>query len=151
VIRLEVHHQYGAYPVCIGDNLLADPVSLIPARLQNVRGCIVSDRTVMALFGNRVTHALANGGINLLPPFSFAPGERSKSMLTYQRLIRHLSKISMSRNDVIIALGGGVTGDLAGFAAATFMRGVPFIQCPTTLLAQVDASVGGKTGINLPL
>lgn len=150
MITLEVHHQNGQYPIYIGDSLLYGLADRIPDNLRTSRACIVSDRTVWNHFGSIVTRAL-DQQIPIRTPFVFAPGERSKSMRTYQRLLNHLCSIGMSRNDFIIALGGGVTGDLAGFAAATFMRGIPFIQIPTTLLAQVDSAVGGKTGVNVSM
>src|SRR5437899_10392238 len=77
-------------------------------------------------------------------------GERHKSLRSFEEALNFLSESSLERNDAVVALGGGVVGDLAGFAAATYLRGIDFIQVPTTLLAQVDASVGGKTGIDLP-
>lgn len=146
----KVSHKHGTYPVCIGENLLPNLSEYIPDSLARSRACIVSDRCVAWHYLKTVETAFINSRITLLPPFQFHPGERSKSMATFSRLLNHLLSIGMSRNDFIIALGGGVTGDLAGFAAATFMRGIPFIQLPTSLLAQADSSIGGKTAINLP-
>ncbi|HPQ38774.1 MAG TPA: 3-dehydroquinate synthase [bacterium] len=149
MIRLNVRHQNGTYPIFIGLSLLDHLSDYIPADLRTARGCIVADRTVWTQYGSTVTETTGRS-VSLLEPFVFNPGERSKSLQTYRRLLDHLCFVGMSRHDFIIALGGGVTGDLAGFAAATFMRGIPFLQLPTTLLAQVDSSVGGKTAINLP-
>ena len=80
----------------------------------------------------------------------FPAGEETKSLSSYERLLSFLTENKYSRSDCLIALGGGVTGDLTGFAAASYQRGIPYIQVPTTLLAAVDSSVGGKTAVNLP-
>lgn len=110
---------------------------------------IISDRRVAGLYGAQVMKALEEAGYR---PALLAvpPGERSKSWPTVQRLARELLSRGAHRQSALIALGGGVVGDLTGFLASIFMRGVPFVQVPTTLLAMVDASIGGKTAINLP-
>lgn len=110
---------------------------------------IVSDRRVAGLYGTQVIKALEEAGYRpaLL---SVPPGERTKSWPTVHRLARQLLARGAHRQTTLIALGGGVVGDLTGFLASIFMRGVPFVQVPTTLLAMVDASIGGKTAINLP-
>ena len=110
---------------------------------------IVTDNTVNQLYGDTVIENLKDNGYTV-SIFSIAPGEQSKTVQTYLSLIDFLSKQQISRTDYIVALGGGVVGDIAGFAAATYLRGMKFVQVPTTLLAQVDSSVGGKTGVDLP-
>ena len=110
---------------------------------------LVTDDTVRALYASRVLESLARAGISA-ELFSVSPGEGAKSLSVYARLLSFLSEQHMTRTDVLAALGGGVVGDLTGFAAATFQRGIRFVQIPTTLLADVDSSVGGKTAVNLP-
>lgn len=93
-------------------------------------------------------HALTRAGFRVVT-FTYPGGEHCKTLATYTALLDFLAAHRLSRSDLIVALGGGVTGDLAGFAAATYQRGIPFVQVPTTLLAAVDSSVGGKTAVNL--
>ena len=137
------------YEVLIGSGLLptiADHVR----KMKNVQTvCIVSDTNVWPLYGNTVEHALLDQGFHVFP-FIFEAGEASKNAETYLKLLNTLAENHLTRTDLIVALGGGVVGDLAGFAAATYLRGIPYIQVPTTLLAAVDSSVGGKTAIDLP-
>ena len=109
---------------------------------------IVSDDTVYALYGERTVKALEKAGYRV-HSFTFPAGEGSKNLSTYADVLHFLGEHRFSRSDVVVALGGGVVGDLAGFAAATILRGVDFVQIPTTLLAQVDSSVGGKVAIDL--
>lgn len=109
---------------------------------------VISDETVFALYGERVLNSLCSAGFRTVS-FTFVPGEQSKSMATYERILHFLSESRITRSDVLIALGGGIVGDITGFAAVTYQRGVRFVQIPTTLLAAVDSSVGGKTAINL--
>jgi len=115
----------------------------------NSNALIVSDSTVFDLYGDRAYYALKDGGLTAAA-FVFAPGEFSKCREVLEQGYDACFDSDISRASPIIALGGGVVGDLAGYLAATYMRGVPFIQVPTTLLAQVDSSVGGKTAINHP-
>lgn len=114
-----------------------------------IRAVLVSDDTVYALYGKRVTASLSAAGLTV-SAFVFPHGEAQKSPETLLSLWRFMAKESITRTDVTVALGGGVTGDLAGFAAATYLRGIPVFQIPTTLLAMVDSSVGGKTAVDLP-
>ena len=104
---------------------------------------IVSDNTVYALYGERTVKALEKAGYRVRS-FVFPAGEGSKNLSTYADVLHFLGEHRFSRSDVVVALGGGVVGDLAGFAAATYQRGMGFAQIPTTLLAAVDSSVGGK-------
>ena len=109
---------------------------------------LVSDDRVAALYGDRVEASLRAAGYAVLR-FVFPHGEVSKNAETYLSLLNFLAEHRVTRSDAIVALGGGVVGDLAGFAAATFLRGIAYVQIPTTLLAMVDSSVGGKTAIDL--
>jgi 3-dehydroquinate synthase len=108
---------------------------------------IVSTPTVEALYGARVARSLRRAGLRT-HRFLIGDGERYKTLRTAESLLTYLIQQRVERSDVIVALGGGVVGDLAGFVAATYLRGIRFIQVPTTLLAQIDSSVGGKTGVN---
>ena len=109
---------------------------------------IVAGENVFPLYGARVKNSLEAAGLRV-ESFVIRPGECSKTLETYGRLLRFLSVQHLTRSDVLIALGGGIVGDLTGFAAATYQRGIDFVQVPTTLLAMVDSSVGGKTAVNL--
>jgi 3-dehydroquinate synthase len=112
------------------------------------RAALITNRTVFELYGDRATRSLKREfSLNC---WLIGDGERHKSFRTLERAIQFLSDAGLERSDVVIALGGGVVGDLAGFAASIYLRGLAFVQVPTTLLAQIDSSVGGKTGINLP-
>ena len=113
------------------------------------RHFLISDQRVARLYGAEVVSALAAAGLEPVL-LTTAPGERAKSWPVIQRLARELLERGAHRGSALIALGGGVVGDLTGFLASIFMRGLPFIQIPTTLLAMVDAAIGGKTAINLP-
>ena len=108
---------------------------------------VISDETVMELHGLKLQNLLEGCNMNVIT-ITLEPGEQSKSRERYIDIIDHLLSIPIDRTTPIIAFGGGVVGDLAGFVAATLFRGVPFIQIPTTLIAQVDSAIGGKTGIN---
>ena len=110
---------------------------------------LVSETAVYPLFGQVAEKSLADAGFQV-KSFVFPAGEASKCADTYMKLLAFLARNHLTRTDAIVALGGGVVGDLAGFAAATYLRGIRFVQVPTTLLAAVDSSVGGKTAIDLP-
>lgn len=139
----------GSYCVHIGAGLLADLGAQVQTIAKGRTAVIVSDDTVNALYGDRAEVSLAQTGFTVRR-FVFPHGESSKNGTTYLNLLQFLAEQSVTRSDLLVALGGGVTGDLTGFAAATFLRGIRFVQVPTTLLAAVDSSVGGKTGIDLP-
>ena len=132
-----------SYPIYIGGGLLEQAEELLRP-LGVGRWAIVCDDTVAALYGAPLARRTG------WPLATFPAGEGSKSLEEYDRLCRRLVQLGLTRSDGILALGGGVTGDLAGFAAATLLRGVALVQAPTTLLAQVDSAVGGKTGLDLP-
>lgn len=137
------------YDVIIGRGLLGEAGALIAPLFKGKRLALVTDSNVAPLYAEPVTAALDSAGFTVYR-FTFPAGETSKCMRTYAELLDFLAENRLSRTDGIVALGGGVVGDLAGFAAATYLRGVGFVQIPTTLLAAVDSSVGGKTGIDLP-
>ena len=113
------------------------------------RAALITNKTVFELYGDRATQSLKSAGLSV-DHWLIGEGERHKSFRSLERAIEFLSDAGLERSDVVIALGGGVVGDVAGFAASIYLRGIAFVQVPTTLLAQIDSSVGGKTGINLP-
>ncbi len=137
------------YNVIIGDGLISTLGNMTADLISGRKATIVSDNNVWSFFGEAVTKSLENAGFTS-NHFLISPGESSKNTTNYLALIDHLCHNELTRSDCIIALGGGVVGDLAGFAAATYLRGIAYVQVPTSLLAMVDSSVGGKTGIDLP-
>lgn len=137
-----------SYPIHIGAGLLRDVGSLCAAQLTGRRVVIVADAKVAALYAAPLEASLAAAGFTH-QRVDVPSGEGSKSFATLDWLMNELLALKPDRHTVLVALGGGVIGDLCGFAASILLRGVPFVQVPTTLLAQVDSSVGGKTGINL--
>lgn len=138
-----------SYPIHIGAGLVAR-ADLILAHLKAPMAAIVSNETIAPLYLASLSGALRAKGVRVTE-IILPDGEEYKNWQTLNRIFDALLENRCERATTIIALGGGVIGDLAGFAAASYQRGVPFIQVPTTLLAQVDSSVGGKTGINHPL
>lgn len=138
-----------SYDVRIGRGLLDDCGRQIAERVHCASAAVVADDTVYALYGERVCASLEAAGIRTVC-YVFPHGEKSKNLLEYAKILNFLAENRVTRADALIALGGGVTGDLGGFAAATYLRGIPFVQLPTTLLAAVDSSVGGKTAVDLP-
>jgi shikimate kinase/3-dehydroquinate synthase len=145
--RLAVNLSSGGYDVVIGDGLLARAGAYLAPLLPQKRAVVVTDETVAAHHLPALRAGLAETAIET-SEIVVRPGEASKSLDTFTQVVDRLLTAKVERRTAVIALGGGVVGDLAGFAAATTMRGLPFVQMPTTLLAQVDSSVGGKTGIN---
>ncbi len=135
------------YDIKIGPGLLQTLGQEVSALGKAKKVAIVSDSTVFPLYGSAVKAALADFETC---EFVFPAGEKSKNPAVYLELLSFLAENRLTRSDILVALGGGVVGDLAGFAAATYLRGIPFVQVPTTLLAAVDSSVGGKTAIDLP-
>ena len=113
------------------------------------RAMIVSETNVFPIYGERLKASLEKAGIHTAE-FVFEAGEPQKQLSTVMQIYEALAENDFTRSDIIVTLGGGVAGDMGGFAAATFLRGIDFVQVPTSLLAQVDASVGGKTGVDLP-
>ena len=111
---------------------------------------LVTDSNVDRLYGDAAVRRLEESTGLRVERIVFPAGERSKTLETYAELVRGLAALGLARSDFVVALGGGVVGDLAGFAAATYMRGIGVVQVPTTLLAMVDSSIGGKTGVDVP-
>ena len=146
---LTVDLDHRSYPIHIGTNLLERADLLLPVLAQK-KAAIVTNTTVAPLYLDRLRNALEGKGIESIPVI-LPDGEQFKNWETLNLIYDALLENRCERSTTIIALGGGVIGDISGFAAATYQRGVPFIQIPTTLLAQVDSSVGGKTAINHPL
>lgn len=137
------------YDIRIGTGLLKEAGPAAKKISGGVRAAVVTDSNVAPLYAALVRESLESAGFEA-PLFVFPAGEGSKSHRTLLDIYNFLAENRVTRTDLIVALGGGVAGDMAGFAAATFLRGVDFIQIPTTLLAQIDASVGGKTAVDLP-
>lgn len=142
-------HASKEYLVKIGAHLLPALGQEAAAIVKGRRAAVVSDSNVWPFYGETVEKSLVNSGFRTVS-FVFPSGESSKNGETYLQLLGFLAENQLTRSDCIIALGGGVVGDLAGFAAATYLRGIAYIQVPTSLLAMVDSSVGGKTAIDLP-
>ncbi len=138
-----------SYNVQIGSGLLDEVGALIRPLFAGEKVMVVTDDKVGPLYVKRVIDSLKSCDLQTYSYMS-PEGEIHKSLHSVERLYRLLHQMQLTRQDLIISLGGGVIGDLVGFVAATYMRGMPYVQIPTTLLAQVDASVGGKTAINLP-
>lgn len=134
------------YTVTIGSGALARIGELVESAARAHRYAVVSDRTVAPLYAQRVAHALGPAA----ELFTVEPGEQAKTRESWASLTDAMLGADFGRDTTIVAVGGGVVGDLAGFVAATFMRGVTLVQVPTTLLAMVDASVGGKVGVDTP-
>lgn len=137
------------YDVLVGRSLLGDAGKLIKEIVGACRAAIISDSHVWPLYGSVLEDSLHSCAIPAVS-FVFSAGESSKNAETYLQILNFLAHEQITRSDVIIALGGGVVGDMAGFVAATYLRGISFVQIPTSLLAMVDSSVGGKTAIDLP-
>jgi len=149
-LRVRLPALRHTYEIRIGPGLLSEIGSRARASLSPDAGriAVISNQTVFDLFGEKVTKSLRRAGFSSVH-WLMKDGERFKSLSSLEQALTFLSQAGLERSDAVVALGGGVVGDLAGFAAATYLRGVAFIQAPTTLLAQIDASVGGKTAVNL--
>jgi 3-dehydroquinate synthase len=144
---LEVTHPTGRYPIHVWNTALSDTGRLLRESGLSGKVAIITNGTVDALYGRQVLSSLADAGFEAFV-YRVPDGESFKTLSTvstvYDRLIEH----ELDRNSTIVALGGGVMGDMAGFAAATYLRGVPLVQVPTTLLAMIDASLGGKVAVD---
>lgn len=138
-----------SYPIHIGSQILAQAELILP-HLKRKQVAIVTNTTVAPLYLDALAQSLQAAGVSVIP-IVLPDGEAYKNSDTLNLIYDALLQNRCERSTTLIALGGGVIGDLTGYAAATYLRGVPFIQVPTTLLSQVDSSVGGKTGINHPL
>lgn len=149
-VQVRLRPRQENYEIKIGPNLIAGLGREARACLGPIarRVALISNRTVFSLFGQQATRSLQAADFDV-SHWLMKEGERHKSLRSFEQALAFLRESRLERNDWVVALGGGVVGDLAGFAAATYLRGISFIQVPTTLLAQIDASVGGKTGVNL--
>ncbi len=147
--QLQVGLGDRAYPIFIGKGLLGEVGGDLQKRAVAKRYMVIADDRVAALYGEPLLASLRASGF-AVDLIEFPHGEGSKHLATVTDLARSLAQRNVDRKDGLIALGGGVTGDITGFLAAIYMRGIPFVQVPTTLLAQVDSSVGGKTGVDIP-
>jgi 3-dehydroquinate synthase len=144
---VEVHVKPRPYPVFIGVGLFGDLGSRVRNSVAGKRALVITDETVGPLHAQPAVASMRAAGFET-QLVTVPPGEHTKSLEWVARLYDKLAEFRMDRTCPVLALGGGVVGDLAGFAAATWMRGLPFVQCPTTIVSDVDASVGGKTGVN---
>lgn len=138
-----------SYEICIENGLFCQSGNLLCQMTVSKKTVVVTDETVDALYGESFVMNLTAAGFQVAKMI-IPPGEASKSLAMLEKLYHAFLKAKLTRADLVIAFGGGVVGDLTGFAAATYLRGIPYVQIPTTLLAQIDSSVGGKTAINLP-
>ena len=150
--RLEVKTESDCYSILIGEKLFSASTTRteLERHLRDRTCLLITDDTVGSLYGTRLLRIIREAGARDCNVVSFSPGEPSKTLDSIARICREAVRVGLDRNSRIVALGGGVVGDMAGFAAAVYMRGIPFIQVPTTLLAMVDSSVGGKTAVDLP-
>lgn len=148
-IQVQAGGQARGYPIRVRQGIRRSLPQMIPAHAKAHRYAVIADETVAELYGEAIVEGLTEAGKTAVL-FSFPPGEASKNREEWTRLTAAMLKAGFGRDSAVVALGGGVTGDLAGFVAATFMRGIPLIQVPTSLVAMIDSSVGGKTGIDVP-
>lgn len=149
MLKLDVNLPHFKYPVYIGKGLINSVSELLKDHVNPINAAIVSDENVWRLYGASLTAELKRAGF-AAEKIILPPGEQSKSFETLQFIYNKLIEFNITKSDCIIAFGGGVIGDAAGFAAATYLRGVPFVQIPTSLISQVDSSIGGKVAVNLP-
>ncbi len=146
---LRVNLEEKSYDIIIGKNIIQEAGSYVKKVFQGSKICIITDDNVNKIWGDKVKESLEAAGFTV-SVFQFNHGESNKNITTVLDAYSFLLNFKITRSDLVIGLGGGVVGDLAGFVASTFLRGVSFVQIPTTLLSQVDSSVGGKVGIDLP-
>ncbi len=147
--NIRVNLDEKSYNIIIGHNILDDLCDKIKDMTKSNKIMIITDDNIEKLYLKKVSDILVKGGYEV-SSFAFEHGEKSKNLDTCQRAYEKLIEKKFSRSDLIIAFGGGVVGDLAGFVASTYLRGIDFIQIPTSLLAMVDSSVGGKVAVDLP-
>lgn len=145
---IRVQAQNGTYDVIIDRGLLSRVGALLSERIESRRALLVCDDVTASLYSGTVTASLEAAGFDIAT-FVFSHGETNKTWNMVGEMLEKAASANLTRSDFFIALGGGICGDMAGFAAAVYLRGVPFVQIPTTLLAAVDASVGGKAGVDL--
>lgn len=145
IIRVNASQKYD---VLVGKDLLDNAGSICAERIGARRGVIITDSNVDALYSDRLIASLSIAGFKI-DKFVFEAGEKSKNSKTLIDILEFMASMHLTRSDCVFALGGGVVGDVAGFSSAIYLRGIKFIQIPTTLLAATDSSVGGKTGVDL--
>ena len=138
----------GEYDVIIASGLLSQVGEMLKTIAPFDTVAVITDDVVDALYSKTVVQSIISAGFKAVK-FVFKNGEQSKNIDTYAQILNFLAQNKLTRTDLILALGGGVVGDMAGFCSATYLRGIKYVQVPTTLLAQVDSSVGGKTAIDL--
>jgi 3-dehydroquinate synthase len=143
-VRVDVNTGSGRSTILIGDGISDRIGALLDAHQVGTRRCTVSSPVVWRFHGEQLQRTIGGGG----EPILIADGERAKNLQSVSRIYEALIRANADRGTTLVAVGGGVLGDTAGFAAATFLRGIPLVQVPTTLLAQVDSSIGGKVGVN---
>ena len=136
------------YDILIDRGLIKITGELVGSVSNASKVCVITDSNVCAIYGEAVVNSLKSAGFDTAV-FTFEAGEKNKRLETISAMYSFMADFNMSRKDIVVALGGGVAGDMAGFAAATYMRGINFVQIPTSLLSQVDSSVGGKTGVDI--
>lgn len=145
---IKVKHKDGGYDICFAESFESLPEMLVALGYKGRRLCIVTDSNVQGLYLDELRTCLL-GVSDDISSIVFRAGEESKNLDTVKEIYRGLIRYKLDRKDLILALGGGVVGDMAGFAAATYLRGIDFVQIPTTLLSCTDSSIGGKTGVDL--
>ncbi len=149
MVRVTVPIPGRSYDVVVGDGVMDVAGDHLPPFPEAKAAFVVADRTVAARFSERLGTGLRRAGLEIVP-LSVPAGEAAKTLQVYGALLHQMATQEAHRDDVVVALGGGATGDIAGFVAATYMRGVALVQVPTTLTGQVDAAIGGKAAVNLP-
>ena len=149
MVRVTVPIPGRSYDVCVGLGIISQVGDLMPQIPGASTAFVVADRTVSSAWFEPLAKGLAAAGLGAVH-LPVPAGEEAKTLQVYEVLMHQLATQEAHRDDLVVALGGGAVGDVAGFVASTYMRGVPFVQVPTTLLAQVDAAIGGKTAVNLP-
>jgi 3-dehydroquinate synthase len=149
LVRVNVPVPGRAYDVIVGQGVIDEAASHLPEFPKAENAFVVADRGVADRWFDRLVAGLAGRGWSCTM-LTVPAGEEAKSLDVYRALLHQLATQEAHRDDLVVALGGGSVGDLSGFVASTYMRGMPFVQVPTTLLAQVDAAIGGKTALNLP-
>lgn len=137
------------YDILVKRGILSDCAQYIKNISNASKICLISDSNVFPIYADKVIEQLSSAGYEVFE-FVFPAGESSKTTASVVSMVEFMAQNELTRNDIVVALGGGVTGDMAGFAAAIYLRGIKFVQIPTSLLAQVDSSVGGKTAVDLP-
>lgn len=147
--QVQVGLDERSYPIIIKEGILLEVGPELKKRQIGKRYIVIADDKVAGLFGQQVVDSIKASGLDV-ELVTFPHGEVNKNLQTIADLASSLASLGVDRKDALVALGGGVTGDITGFVAAIYMRGIAFVQIPTTLLAQVDSSVGGKTGVDIP-